>query len=171
MSERTRNIWRVAYAATAKLLPQSCYCKPAMYARTFFARRICESVGRNVNVDKGATFAASVTIGDDSGIGKDCELHGEVHIGNNVMMAPECIFYTRNHEASRLDMPMGKQGETESKAIYIGNDVWLARRVMVMPGVHIGDGSIVAAGAVVTKDIPAFSVAGGVPAKVIGMRR
>ena len=56
MSEKTRNIWRVAYAATAKLLPQSCYCKPAMYARIFFARRICESVGRNVNVDKGATL-------------------------------------------------------------------------------------------------------------------
>lgn len=171
MSVRTRNLWRVAYAATAKLLPQSCYCKPAMYMRAFFARRICASAGKDVNIDKGATFAVDVTIGDESGIGKDCELHGEVHIGDHVMMAPECVFYTRNHETSRLDVPMGKQGETKPEAIYVGNDVWFGRRVMVMPGVHIGDGCIIAAGAVVTKDIPAFSIAGGVPAKVIGSRR
>ena len=170
MSTTTRNIWRVAYAATAKLLPQSCYCKPAMRVRGFFARRICESVGEWVNIERGATFAVGVTIGNGSGIGKDCELHGEVHIGENVMMAPECVFYTRNHETSRLDIPMGKQGETVPKAIYVGDDVWFGRRVMVMPGVHIGEHSIIAAGAVVTKDVPPFSIVGGVPAKVIGSR-
>lgn len=171
MSERTRNIWRVAYAALVKWWPQSCYCKPAMRVRGFFARRICASAGKGINIDRGATFASGVTIGDNSGIGKDCELHGEVHIGNHVMMAPECVFYTRNHETSRLDVPMGQQGETVPRAIYVGDDVWLGRRVMVMSGVHIGDGCIIAAGAVVTKDIPPFSVAGGVPAKVIGSRR
>ena len=170
MSTTTRNIWRVAYAATAKLLPQSCYCKPAAHIRGFFARRICESVGKGINIERGATFAASVTIGDDSGIGKDCELHGEVHIGNHVMMAAECVFYTRNHETSRLDVPMIKQGETEPKAIYVGDDVWLGRRVMVMPGVHIGEHSIIAAGAVVTKDVPPYSIMGGVPARVVGSR-
>lgn len=170
MSEGTRNLWRVAYAATAKLLPQSCYCRPAMLLRGFFARRICASAGKGINIDRGATFAASVTIGDDSGIGKDCELHGEVHIGDYVMMAPECIFYTRNHETSGLGVPMGQQGETAPRAIYVGDDVWLGRRVMVMPGVHIGDHCIIAAGAVVTKDIPPFSIAGGVPAKVMGSR-
>ena len=161
MSERTRNIWRVAYAALVKWWPQSCYCKPAMRVRGFFARRICASAGKCINIDRGATFASGVTIGDNSGIGKDCELHGEVHIGNHVMMAPECVFYTRNHETSRLDVPMGQQGETVPRAIYVGDDVWLGRRVMVMSGVHIGDGCIIAAGAVVTKDIPPFSVAGG----------
>ena len=170
MSTAIRNLWRVAYAATAKLLPQSCYCKPAMCVRGFFARRICESAGKGLNVERGATFTTSVTIGDDSGIGKDCELHGEVHIGNHVMMAAECVFYTRNHEFARIDVPMNQQGETEAKPIYIGDDVWLGRRVMVMPGVHIGEGCIIAAGAVVTKDVPAFSIVAGVPAKVIGSR-
>lgn len=161
MSTAIRNLWRVAYAATVKLLPQSCYCKPAMYVRGFFARRICESVGKGVSIERGATSATSVTIGDDSGIGKDRELHGEVHIGNRVMMAAECVFYTRNHESSRTDIPMSQQGETVPRPIYVGDDVWLGRRVMVMPGVRIGEHSIVAAGAVVTKDVPPFSIAGG----------
>ncbi len=170
MTASIRSLWRIAYAATAKLLPQSCYCKPAMRLRSFFAHRICEHAGKDVNIDRGATFSVDVTIGDGSGIGKDCELHGEVHIGSNVMMAPECIFYTRNHETSNLNIPMCRQGEAEPKAIYVGDDVWLGRRVMVMPGVHIGNHSIIAAGAVVTKDVPPFSIVGGVPAKVIGSR-
>lgn len=170
MSTAIRNLWRVAYAATAKLLPQSCYCKPAMCIRGFFARRICESAGKGINIERGATFATSVTIGDDSGIGKDCELHGEVHIGNHVMMAAECVFYTRNHESSRTDVPMNQQGETVPRPIFVGDDVWLGRRVMVMPGVRIGEHSIVAAGAVVTKDVPPFSIVGGVPARVIESR-
>lgn len=52
----------------------------------------------------------------------------------------------------------------------IGNDVWIGRRAIIMPGVSIGDGCIIGAGAVVTKDVPPFSVAGGVPAKVIKSR-
>jgi maltose O-acetyltransferase len=109
-------------------------------------------------------------MGDYARIGKDCELHGEVHLGDHILMAPECVFYTVNHEHGNLDVPMDLQGDTDMNAIYVGNDVWLGRRVMVMPGVHIGDGCIVAAGAVVTKDLPPYCVGGGVPAKVIRPR-
>jgi virginiamycin A acetyltransferase len=55
--------------------------------------------------------------------------------------------------------------------VHIGNDVWIGCRVVILSGVHIGDSSIVAAGAVVTKDVPSFSIVGGVPAKVIGQRK
>ena len=164
------NLWRVGYAATAKLLPQSCYSNASRLIRVFFARRICRSVGKDVNIERGATFGALTTIGNRSGIGVNSELHGEVHIGDDVMMAPECVFYAKNHETILLDVPMNTQGATKSEAIVIGDDVWLGRRVMVMPGVHIGDHSIVAAGAVATKDVPRYSVVGGVPAKVIKSR-
>ena len=170
MGETTRNLWRVAYAATAKWLPQNLWFGPSRTLRAFFARRICARVGRGVNVERGATFSSAVTLGDRSDIGRDCELHGEVHIGDDVMMAPECVFYTRNHEAARLDVPMNRQGETEPRPIVVGDDVWLGRRVMVMPGVTIGDHCIVAAGAVVTRDIPPRSIAGGVPARIVGSR-
>lgn len=163
-------IWRIVYAATAKLLPQSVYFRPACAIRVFFARRICGYVGKNVNIEKGATFGEHTTIGDRSGIGVNCELHGEIHIGDDVMMAPECVFYTCNHATESIDIPMNKQGVTDSKPVTIGNDVWIGRRVMFMPGVSIGDHSVIAAGTIVTKSFPSNSVIGGVPSKLIKIR-
>lgn len=74
------------------------------------------------------------------------------------------------HVFDRTDVCMRLQGPTPYQRLTIGNDVWIGRRVMVMPGVRIGDGAIVAAGAVVTKDVPDYAIVGGVPAKVIRFR-
>ncbi len=170
MSETTRNIWRVAYAVLVKWWPQNQWFPPAAKVRAFFARRICAETATHIVVDRNSTFSSKVHMGDYARIGCDCELHGEVHLGEHVLMAPEVVFYTVNHEHRSLDVPMDSQGDTVMKPTYVGNDVWLGRRVMVMPGVRIGDGCIVAAGAVVVKDLPPYSIAGGVPAKVIGSR-
>lgn len=170
MSEATRNVWRVAYAVLVKWWPQDQWFPPAAKARQFFARRICAEAGSHIVIDRNSTFSSKVHMGDYARIGRDCELHGEVHLGDHVLMAPEVVLYTVNHEHGSLDVSIDLQGDTEMRPIYVGNDVWLGRRVMVMPGVHIGDGCIVAAGAVVVKDVPAFSIVGGVPAKVIGSR-
>ena len=86
------------------------------------------------------------------------------------MMSPNCAFIASNHVTERTDIPMNRQGGI-SKAIYVGNDVWIGFGVIVLSGVHIGDGSIIAAGAVVAKDVPPYSVVGGVPAKVIQYRK
>ena len=161
MSERTRNIWRVAYAALVKWWPQNRWFPLAGNARAFFARRICVQAGEHIAVDRNATFSSKVCLGDFSRIGANCELHGEVHLGDHTLMAPEVVFYTVNHEHASLDLPMDSQGDTAMAPIHVGNDVWLGRRVMVMPGVRIGDGCIIAAGAVVTKDLPPYSIAGG----------
>lgn len=170
MGSAAKKAWRILYSATAKFLPQSVYSKTAQKIRAYFARRICSHVGRNVNIERGATFGELTSIGDNSGIGLRCEIHGKVSIGDNVMMAPECVFYTRNHNHSRIDIPMCKQGDSEMFPIKIGDDVWIGRRVMVMPGVEIGSGCIIAAGAVVTKNCPSFCIVGGVPASVISKR-
>lgn len=170
MNKKIKILWRILYSATAKLLPQSTYCVPAKYLRAFFAHRICANAGKRLNIERGATFGSKVSIGDNSGIGVNCELHGEVHIGNNVLMAPECIFYTVNHEFSKVDVPIRIQGNSNMKPIIVGDDVWFGRRVMVMPGVTIGDHSIVAAGSVVTRDVPSYSIVGGAPARVIKKR-
>ncbi len=161
MNNKFKKLWRILYSATAKLLPQSTYCPPAKLLRAFFARRICASTGKRLNIERGATFGSKVSIGDNSGIGVNCELHGEVNIGNNVLMAPECIFYTVNHEFSSLDVPIGIQGDSNMEPIVVGDDVWFGGRAMVMPGVSIGDHSIVAAGSVVTRDVPPYSIVGG----------
>ena len=125
--------------------------------------------GEKINIEKGATFSTRCTIGNGSGIGINAKL-GVVHIGDNVLMGPECVILTRNHGFQAKDSLISEQGYTEEKPVYIGNDVWIGHRVIILPGVHIADGTVIGAGAVVTKDTLPYSVVGGNPAKVLKMR-
>ena len=159
----------VLYKLTAAWLPISQRCGFAKKIRLFWAKRIA-NCGHNVNIEQGAYFTPGLTIGDCSGVGIDCEVYGPVSIGKNVMMGPEVVIYTSGHRFDRTDIPMMLQGSGEAEPVTVGDDVWIGRRVMIMPGVTIGDGCVIGAGAVVTKDIPPFSVAAGVPAKVIRTR-
>jgi maltose O-acetyltransferase len=92
-------------------------------------------------------------------------------IGNFVMIAPNVAIISSMHNHDRLDIPMIFQGATTGEKVIIEDDVWLGRNVLVMPGVRIGKGSIVAAGAVVTRDVPEYKIVGGVPARIIKDRR
>ena len=126
-----------------------------------------ENCGKGVNIESGATFSSKVTLGDYSGIGINAKIYGTCHIGRYVMMGTDVTIITRNHRFDRTDIPMMEQGFEEERPVYIGNDVWIGDRALILPGVHIGDGSIIAAGAVVTKDVPPYSIAAGVPARKI----
>lgn len=170
MWTKGKKIFFVLYKMTASWLPISQRFGFAKKARCFWAKRILKTCGKNVNIEKGAVFGPEVSIGDRSGIGINCEMYGPVSIGNDVMMGPEVVVYTSGHKFDITDISMMDQGFTEIKPVTIGNDVWIGRRVIIMPGVTIGDGCVIGAGAVVTKDIPPYSVAGGVPAKVIKSR-
>lgn len=170
MSRLAKNIWRVAYAASAKWLPRSCYSSICKRIRGLFAKRILASCGSNPNIERGATFGCEVSLGDHSNIGYMCEVHGKVTIGSHVMMAPRVRIYTVNHRTDSLDTPMDLQGNEDPKPVTIGDDCWIGDGVIILPGVEIGPHSIVAAGAVVTKSYPAYSVLGGVPAKCIKTR-
>ena len=86
------------------------------------------------------------------------------------MMGPNCYIFSKQHNSSRTDIPMVLQGNTESKQTIIGNDVWIGRDVMMSPGRHIADGSIIAMRCVLTKDFPAYSVVGGCPCRVLKKR-
>ena len=126
--------------------------------------------GKKVNIEKGAIFSAKVSLGDFSGIGMNSRINGDCSIGDYVMMGCDVVVITRNHAFDRTDIPMMHQGFEEERPVVIGNDVWIGDRVIIMPGVHVGDGSIIAAGAVVTHDVPPYTIVGGVPAKVIKSR-
>ena len=126
-----------------------------------------ENCGKNVNIESNATFSSKVTLEDYSGIGINAKIYGTCHIGRYVMMGTDVTIITRNHRFDRTDIPMMEQGFEEERPVYIGNDVWIGDRVLIFPGVHIGDGSIIAAGAVVTKDVPPYSIVAGVPARKI----
>ena len=167
-----RRVCRTLYYAFANRLPASTEKCGWLYKRVryFFASRFVGQCGKNVNFEQGARFDSDIAIGDNSGVGIRCNVGGAVHIGDNVMMGPECILLSHNHRFDRLDIPMCQQGFSEEKPIRIGNDVWIGTRAIILPGVTLGDHSVIGAGAVVTKDVPAYAVVGGVPAKILKMR-
>ena len=87
-----------------------------------------------------------------------------VKFGDNVFIAPNCGFYTAGHP---LDSKRRNAGLEYAKPIIVGNNVWFGAGVQVMPGVRIGNDVVIAAGSVVTKDIPDGVLAAGVPCKVV----
>ena len=108
-------------------------------------------------------------------IGIECQINENIFIqgakiGDHVMIAPNAAILTSTHNFNRTDIPMIHQGAEKNLIPEIGDDVWIGRNVIVLPGVKIGKGSIVAAGAVVTKDVEEYSIMGGVPAKLIRKR-
>lgn len=115
----------------------------------------------------------SLSVGSNTYIQSGCTLNafvGSIIIGANCMIAPRCAFTPYQHNYVDVDRPIREQSFTSRGDIVVEDDVWLGLNVCVMDGVTIGKGAIIGAGAVVTKDVPPYAIAGGVPARVIGMR-
>lgn len=131
--------------------------------------------GANVSFAPNVSFrnAERITIGAGTHIGEHSivwagNTTGRITFGTKALLGPNVTVTASNYGIDR-GTPVMDQPKIE-KDITIGNDVWLGANVVVLAGVRIGDGAIVAAGAVVTKDLPSDCIAGGVPARVIGQR-
>lgn len=107
-----------------------------------------------------------VLIGDHTRIGLHNTIIGPVKIGNNVNLAQGITVTALNHNFNDPSKRIDEQGVSTS-AVNIGNDIWIGANAVILPGVSIGNHSVVAAGAVVTKDVPAHTLVAGVPAKII----
>jgi acetyltransferase-like isoleucine patch superfamily enzyme len=110
-----------------------------------------------------------VSIGRKSLIGRNCTLDARspLTIGDNVSLSPEVMILAGTHD---VNDPRFAPSEVGPWAVSIGDHVWIGSRAMILPGVTVGRGAVVAAGAVVTKDVPPLTIVAGVPAKPIGMR-
>ncbi len=163
----------IVYCYFAKHLPASYsfFGNQAKALRGLLGRCLLVRCGKDINIERGATFGYNIEIGNNSGIGINAQLDSveKITIGDNVMMGPEVMILTQNHRHSDISLPMAEQG-AESAPVQIEDDVWIGARVIILPGVRIGKSSIIGAGAVVTKDIPQFSIAGGNPATIIRKR-
>ncbi|HXW01547.1 MAG TPA: DapH/DapD/GlmU-related protein, partial [Anaerolineae bacterium] len=93
-----------------------------------------------------------------------------ITIGANCMIAPRCAFMPYQHNWADTSRPMREQPLISRGDIVLEDDVWLGANACVLDGVTIGRGAIIGAGAVVTKDVPSYAIAGGVPAHVIKFR-
>lgn len=113
----------------------------------------------------------SITIGDRTAINERTRIvsTNSVSVGSDVMIASDCYILDVSHDTSSIHIPIREQGYRMAPVV-IEDDVWLGTGVIVLMGVTIGRGAIVAAGSVVTKDVPPFHIAGGVPAKLIKSR-
>lgn len=151
----------------AKFLPGSARESLGCRIRVALLRRLAGRCGRNINVLSGAEIGAphNLEIGDNSAIGLGCYLSclDKVRIGERVLMGPGVMIYTSNHVWDPNGRTYFRQGE-QLAPVAIGDDAWIGARAILLPGVVIGKGCTVAAGAVVTKNTSDYSVMAGVPA-------
>ncbi len=162
------------YYGFAQFLPKSnTFFNVGGGIRYCLCKHIFKKCGKHVNIERKAFFASGIDIeiGDYSGIGINAHIPNGTIIGDYVMMGPNCFILDVNHKVSDVDTPMCFQGHVPKKITRIGNDVWIGRDVHMTPGRTIADGSIIAMGAVLTKDFPPYSIVGGNPAKLIKYRK
>lgn len=123
-------------------------------------------VMRNIYIGSGK----NIEIGDYCRVNEQVRL-SNVKIGNHVMIARETIFLGMTHRHDDLNVPMERQGTEVKEQSIIEDDVWIGARAIIMPGIKIKKGCIIASGAVLTKDTEPFGIYGGVPAKFIKSRK
>ena len=111
------------------------------------------SIGRNVTINEGVFLDG----------------YGGLEIGDHCRIAHGCSFVSEDHIFDDPDLPIWRQGKKAGR-IVIGEDVWFGSGVKVLKGITVGKGCVIGAGAVVTRDLPAHSIAVGVPARIVGTR-
>ncbi|MEL6103971.1 MAG: acyltransferase [Pseudomonadota bacterium] len=143
------------------------------YAHVAPRRRLVTGHGASISPNAVFSNPENIQIGDGLKLGARCHLWagpgtGRIVIGDNVLFGPEVMVTAAGYRFND-GQPVTDQAMDEADVV-IGNDVWLGTRAIVLPGVSIGDGAIIGAGAVVTKDIPDWAIAAGTPAKVVSQR-
>ncbi len=145
------------------------YGKPFHWIKRGLLSVALTRCGKGVNVGFACSISPHVEIGDYSSFGNRCVIQGGVIIGSDVMMGPDVKIYTRNHNMLDISRPMRLQGDSFS-SVCIGDDVWLACNVVILPGVKVGSHAVIGAGTIVVHDVPDYAVLVGNPGKVVKFR-
>lgn len=136
--------------------------------RIFLLRIFGAKIGKDTNIHPSCRFWApwNLTIGDYVGIahGVDCYTVDSIYIGNRVTISQRAFLCTGSHDTSTLNIPL------VHKPIFIEDHVWICAEAYISPGIRIGEGSVIAAGSVVVKDVAPWVIVGGNPAKFIKKR-
>ncbi len=161
------------YSVFISYLPGSNSSGIACKLRLFFIKRWVNSIGDGCIVMKGVEISIpqNLTIGHATGLGINAFIScgGKVSIGSRVLMGPDVKIFSTDHIWCPIDKTYFGKGLVSSPVI-IEDDVWIGSGSIILKGVTIGRGATIAAGSVVTKNVPAYSIVGGVPAKFIKMK-
>lgn len=138
--------------------------------RYLFYKIYLKKVGKGVifNAKIHLEVPEKIEVGNNSSINRLCWFSGGggLFIGDNVLIGPNVIIHSANHNYSKKNVPIRLQGHNFKKVVIMDN-VWIGAGVIILPGVIINKNSVVAAGSVVTKNVPESVIVGGVPAKII----
>lgn len=137
-------------------------------------------LGRNVTIGRGATLVSTgvvarpgvgISIGDQCGIGEYSYIGGQggVAIGSHVLLGPNVRVFSENHRFDQAGVLLRLQGEVRAP-VRIEDNCWIGSSSVILAGVQVGSGAVVAAGAVVTRDVPADALVAGVPARIVRRR-
>lgn len=142
---------------------------PSHHIRNFFLRFLGVKLEKKAVIYSGFLIRSPkrIKIGKGTVVGYNCELDGRkgLTIGENVNISSDVKFYTLQHDYNSPSF------EAVGAPVVIKDYAWISVRAIVLPGVTVGKGAVVAGGAVVTKDVPDFAIVGGIPAKIIGQRK
>ena len=167
------------------------------FFRSFYYKNILSRSFKNNRFETGLRieYPKNIELGSDSYFGLNCKLYasefssvkiglnasfnanvminargkGKITIGNNVLIGPNVVLRSNNHSFKTTKKSIMEQGMTEGEII-IHDDVWIGSNAVILPNCEVGNGVIIAAGAVVTSNIDPYSIVGGVPAKLIKKR-
>lgn len=142
-----------------------------------FLKRLFESYGKNFKFDVNGYYSfANIQVGDDVNLGYRPILmasNSKIRIGNKVMFGPEVTIIGGNHNTriiGKFMFDIKLKTPSDDLGVVLEDDIWIGARAIILDGVNVGRGSIIAAGSVVTKNVPPYSVVAGAPAKVIKFR-
>jgi galactoside O-acetyltransferase len=125
--------------------------------------------GCSLYADGGGKISIGERVALNADVSLNAAIGGQIYIGDNVLVGPRVLMRATDHAFSRTDVPIWQQGHVPG-VIRIEDDVWIGGNVTILAGSTIGKGAVVAAGAVVNNDVPAYSVVGGVPARHLKWR-
>ncbi len=133
---------------------------------TILRNTIIECTGVFRNLGEG------LIVGNNVGLAQNCfiQVRGRVLIGDNVIFGPGVSIFSENHRFDDPELPVSVQGETR-KGVIVEDGVWVGARAVILDGVKVGKNSIIAAGSIVNKDVPPYTIVGGVPAKILKNRK
>lgn len=169
----THKLFLIIYYSIIKNIPHSRLIGVVGLIRVWYVSKVLKIMApcKKSKFENGVYIsdARSIKIGQCCQINENVFIQGAI-IGNYVLVAPNVAILSKTHKYSTIDIPILDQGDSIEKIVIIDDDVWIGRNAILMPGIKIGKGAIVGAGAVVTKDVDAYTVVGGVPAKIINKR-
>lgn len=142
------------------------------FIRNLFFKFFFKKIGKNNMIDYKTFFRymKNISLGDNVSINRGCEfftsanLNAKIVLEDNVVISPNVKFYAAGHAYENLDLP------DTAEDIIIEKNVWICANSIILQGVTIGEGSVVSANSVVTKNVPPYSIVAGIPAKILKQR-